>query len=59
MDEDTSWAAGVAQVGMILRDSEFKGTSTYDEVYDRLKQIADDPYKEEFIYVVSLLQRRK
>ena len=27
MDYDTSWAAGVAQVGMIYRDSDFAGTS--------------------------------
>ena len=58
MDEDTSWAAGVAQVGMILRDSEYKGTSTYRDVYERLindSRVMTDDYRAEFLYLISLL----
>lgn len=58
MDEDTSWAAGVAQVGMILRDSEYKGTSTYKDVYERLindSRVMTDDYRAEFLYLISLL----
>ncbi len=57
MSDATSWAAGVAQVGMLVRDSEHKGTSTYEEVRERLKPLADDDYKEEFLYLVNKLSR--
>ena len=56
MDDDTSWAAGVAQFGMLLRDSDNKGSTTYDNVYDRLKNtdgVADDISKLEFLYMVK------
>ena len=56
MDDDTSWAAGVAQFGMLMRDSESKGTSTYDGVYDRLKElsgVSDDVFKLQFLSMVK------
>ncbi|MBR1470558.1 MAG: VWA domain-containing protein [Lachnospiraceae bacterium] len=56
MDDDTSWAAGIAQFGMLLRDSEFKGTSSYDEIYDRLKQspkVMSDDLRAEFLYMLQ------
>ncbi len=56
MDYDTSWAAGVAQFGMLLRDSEFKGTSTYKGVYDRLKKdpkVMEDDFKAEFLHMIK------
>ena len=60
LDANTSWAAGVAQVGMIFRDSEYKGTSTYENVIERLKcdpNIMEDDYKAQFIYMVELLNQ--
>ncbi len=59
MDANTSWAAGVAQAGMIFRDSEYKGTSTYAEVVERLKKDPDimtDDLKAQFIYMIELLR---
>ncbi|MCR5249310.1 MAG: VWA domain-containing protein [Lachnospiraceae bacterium] len=56
MDEDTSWAAGVAQFGMLLRDSEYAGNSDYQAIYDRLKmtpKVMDDDYRSEFLYLVK------
>ena len=56
MDDDTSWAASIAQFGMLLRDSEFKGTSSYDEIYDRLKQspkVMSDDLRAEFLYMLQ------
>ncbi len=56
MDEDTSWAAGVAQIGMLLRDSDYKGTSDYDEVRERLKntsKVMTDDFRAEFIYIID------
>ncbi|MCR4641911.1 MAG: VWA domain-containing protein, partial [Lachnospiraceae bacterium] len=38
MDDDTSWAAGIAQFGMLIRGSEFAGTSDYQSIRDRLKK---------------------
>ncbi|MCR4908259.1 MAG: VWA domain-containing protein [Lachnospiraceae bacterium] len=62
MDDDTSWAAGVAQFGMLLRDSEYKGDSSYQVIYDRLKLIPavlDDDYKAEFLYLVRRVRDDK
>ncbi len=56
MDEDTSWAAGVAQFGMLLRDSDYKGTSDYDEIRERLKntsKVMTDDFRAEFIYIID------
>ena len=55
MSDNMSWAAGVAQTAMLLKDSEYKGTSSYEEIKDRLKGIADDDYKEEFVYLLTRL----
>ncbi len=56
MSDNMSWAAGVAQIGMLLRDSEFKGTSDYSEVRDRLKAlVGEDEFREEFVYLISRL----
>ena len=58
MDANTSWAAGVAQIGMLYRDSEYKGSSDYDTVIERLKcdpNIMTDDYKAQFIYIAQLL----
>ncbi|MBP1585987.1 MAG: DUF3520 domain-containing protein, partial [Lachnospiraceae bacterium] len=60
MDYDTSWAAGVAQVGMLYRGSEFAGTSDYDDIIERLSQdpaVMTDDYKAQFIYIVELLEK--
>lgn len=57
MDDDMSWAVGVAQFGMVLRDSEFKGNSTYDTIYNRLvgnPAVMTDDFKAEFLYLVQL-----
>ena len=56
MDADTSFAAGVAEFGMLLRKSEYSGTASYQEIYDRLKVIpgvTDDNFKTEFLYMVK------
>lgn len=51
------FASSVAQFGMILSDSEYKGTSTYESVIENSrKHISDDKYgfKHEFIQLVDL-----
>ncbi len=62
MDADTSWAAGVAQAGMIMRDSAYAGTSTLDDVYARLKndpEIMDNDYKAEFLFMLRAMKDYK
>ena len=54
MSDDLSWAAGVAQAGMVLKGSEYAGTTDLKEVKERLKAIAgDDDFREEFIYLLN------
>ena len=53
MSDNMSWAAGVAQAGMLLSDSEYAGTSTYQDVKERLKPLANDDFKDEFIYLLG------
>ena len=57
MSDNMSWAAGVAQTAMLLKDSAYAGTSSYEDVKDRLKDIADDDYREEFLYLLTRLAR--
>lgn len=57
MSDNMSWAAGVAQIGMLLRESEYAGTSDYDEVRSRLKELTgDDEFREEFVYLINRLK---
>ena len=60
MSDNLSWAAGVAQIGMILKDSEYKGSSETAEVIKRLEKTAhagDDSYRREFLYLADRLLR--
>ena len=57
MSDNMSWAAGVAQTGMLLRGSEYAGTSDYDEVRGRMKSLTgNDEFREEFLYLISRLK---
>ncbi len=56
MDNDTSWAAGVAQFVMLLRGSDNAGSSSYEDIYDRLKNdpsVMTDDFKAEFLYMLK------
>ncbi len=58
-DDDFRFAAAVAELGMILNDSEFKGTATLDSVIELAENaLGDDPYefRREFIQLVDLLR---
>ena len=56
MSDNMSWAAGVAQAGMLLSDSEYAGTSTYQDIKERLKPLASDDFRDEFIYMLGKMQ---
>ena len=60
MSENMRFAAGVAEAGMILRESEWKGTATWTSALELIRDcgsVAGDPYKEEFVYLLTLLER--
>lgn len=58
--ENWCFAAAVAECGMLLRDSNWKGSASYDQALSLLRScpsVNGDIYKEEFVYLVGLLQR--
>lgn len=58
--KDIQFAAAVASFGMLLRDSEQKGTSTYNsviEIAERTKGDDPDGYRQEFIEMVKTAKR--
>ena len=59
MSSDMRFAAAVAETSMCLRNSEFKGTSSFTSALELLRASnpSGDPYREEFVYLVTLLQR--
>ena len=60
MGKNLRFAAAVAEAGMLLRDSEWKGSATYASALELLRGdagVPGDPYKEEFLYLLTLLAR--
>lgn len=60
ISDNLRFAAAVAEVGMLLRDSEFKNASSYknaSELLDSISNLTQDPYKDEFAYMVRKLSR--
>ena len=55
MSENLRWAAGVAETAMLLKESEYKGSSSYESVRELLTPIADDDFRTEFLYLISKL----
>lgn len=53
---DWKFAAAVTEFGMILRDSEFKGTSTYDTIRQLVGK-TDDALRAEFLELVALAEK--
>ncbi len=55
---DFLFAAAVAEFGMVLNESEYKGDSTMESVIGLLKQAPlNDEYREEFFSLVKIAQR--
>jgi len=58
MSDNMSWAAGVAQAGMLMRESEYSGTTDVDEIRERLRGLATgDDFREEFVYLLRRWQQ--
>ena len=59
-DDNMAWAAAVAEAAMLLRGSEYAGTADWQSALDLARscgKVSGDPYKEEFVYLLTLLQR--
>lgn len=57
--EDFYFAAAVAEFGLIVRDSAYKGDASFENVRELLGKVDtnEDDYKDEFVYLVKKLQR--
>lgn len=57
--ENLRFAACVAEFGMLLRDSKFRGTASYQEILTELEKLEttkSDSYKQEFYELVKLIK---
>ncbi len=61
MDDNIRFAAAVAEVGMLLRDSPWKGTASYASALELLRSahVTGDTEKEEFLYLTGLLAKNE
>ena len=60
MSADFAFASAVAEFGLVLRDSEFKGIGSFENVYGRivnLPGLKEDPYKVEFLEMIRDLMK--
>lgn len=60
MSENLAFASAVAQFGLVLRDSEYKGTATYASIISQLSgfDFSEDSYKAEFLSLVAEMMSR-
>ena len=60
LSENLRFAAGVAEAGMLLRESEWRGSATWAQALELVRgcgSVTGDAYKEEFVYLLTLLER--
>ena len=58
--DNLAFAASVAEVGMLLRGSQYAGSASYQDAAERMEAIPNlhaDSYKDEFAYMVRKLAR--
>ena len=58
--DNIAFAAAVAETGMLLRGSEYAGTASYQSaaaLLEKIPGVSQDPYKDEFAYLVRQLAR--
>lgn len=59
--EDRAFISAVVETGLLLRDSAYKGTASYANVYGRIAQLdcvkaENDAYKNDFLKLVEILK---
>ena len=61
LSDNLKWAAAVAECAMLLRNSEFRGEASWSGALELARGCGDvsvDVYKEEFVYLLTLLERQ-
>ncbi len=60
LTDNLTFAAAVAEFGLVLRDSEYKGTATCGTILEMLESYdyANDMYKSEFVDLVKIMQKQ-
>lgn len=60
MPENLTFAAAVAEFGMVLRNSEFRGSASCEHILELLEDYdyRSDDYKTEFVYLVRTMDKR-
>lgn len=53
LSDNLRWAAGVAEAAMVLKDSAYKGSSTYASAKDLLTPAATDDFRAEFLELLN------
>ncbi len=58
MPQNLNFASSVAAFGMLLKDSEYRGTASYQMILDMLahEDYSEDVYKDEFLALVKRMQ---
>ena len=59
MSDNMKFAAGVAEVGMLLRNSEYAGTATYGDARNlilEIENVFEDEYKLDFVNLINKLE---
>ncbi len=62
LPEAMRFAAGVAETGMLLRGSEYLGSSSWESALALVRScpgVTGDAFKEEFVYLLTLLERQQ
>ena len=60
LSDNMKWAAAIAECAMLLRESEYAGESSWQSALALARDcgtVSGDPYKEEFVYLLTLLER--
>lgn len=53
LSDNLRWAAGVAEAAMVLRKSDYVGSSTLQSALELLTPLANDGFREEFVSLLS------
>jgi Ca-activated chloride channel family protein len=53
LSPSVKWSFGVAEFGMLLRDSKYKGDASYKTLISRSKLLADDEHKKECVALME------
>ena len=60
LSDQMKFAAAVAEAGMLLRESPYAGSASWADALTLARSsglVTGDPYKEEFVYLLTLLER--